>query len=74
MLRRTDGWSYLKGDTYRHILNLNHHDGAFALAYVGSRIVYITEKLAHPHAQNATFELFAHLIVISSTVDKEYIY
>ena len=28
---QTCGWSYLKGDTYRHILNLNHHDGAFAL-------------------------------------------
>ena len=25
------GWSYLKDDTYMHILNLNHHHGAFAL-------------------------------------------
>ena len=28
---QTCGCSYSKGDTYRHILNLNHHDGAFAL-------------------------------------------
>ena len=27
------GWSYLKGDMYiKHILNLNHSDGAYALS------------------------------------------
>ena len=32
----------------------------------GSRIVYITEKLAHQHAQNATFGLFAAAGFIST--------
>ena len=51
------------------LVNLQHSDLVFRDCYttmrsgiyvwrVGSRIVYITEKLAHQHVQNAGFVLF----------------